>query len=70
MNKIKQNNHNNSFILFKSVSDIEKYNFYEYLSVMIDAGLSIGDVLDSFLEKSDNLYFKEKIYELKTYISS
>jgi hypothetical protein len=28
---------NKEFILFKSVSDVEKYNFYEYLSVMIDA---------------------------------
>jgi hypothetical protein len=28
--------HEKDIILFKSVSIIDKYNFYEYLSVMID----------------------------------
>jgi hypothetical protein len=28
--------YNTEYILFKKVSIVEKYNFYEYLSVMID----------------------------------
>jgi type II secretory pathway component PulF len=52
MKKTEKNNQTNDIILFKSVSNIEKYNFYEYLSVMIDAGVSIADVLDSFIERS------------------
>jgi hypothetical protein len=36
MNKQNQNK-NNQIILFKSVSTVEKYNFYDYLSVMVDA---------------------------------
>ena len=70
MQKTQKNTQSNDIILFKSISDIEKYNFYEYLSVMIDAGVSIADVLDSFIERTWNPYFKEKIEELKTYISS
>jgi hypothetical protein len=35
-NKNKKEENNNAFILFKKVSLIDKYNFYEYLSVMID----------------------------------
>ncbi len=70
MQKKETNTQNNDIILFKSVSDIEKYNFYEYLSVMIDAWVSIADILESFIEKSWNPYFKEKIRELQTYVSS
>ena len=60
MQKIKQDNQTNNIILFKSVSDIEKYNFYEYLSVMIDAWVSIADILDSFLEKVITFTLKKK----------
>jgi len=28
----------NSFTFFKKVSDKDKYNFYEYLSVMLNSG--------------------------------
>jgi len=61
---------NNDLILFKRVSDIEKFNFYEYLSVMIDAWVSISDILDSFIEKTDNPFFREKIKELKAFVAS
>ena len=70
MNKVNENTLNNDMILFKSISTIEKYNFYEYLAVMIDAGVSISESLNSFIEKTSNPYLKEKIMELKVYIDS
>jgi hypothetical protein len=33
---IKKDISNNEIILFKKVSLVDKYNFYEYLSVMLD----------------------------------
>lgn len=57
-------------IIFKSVSTVEKYNFYEYLSVMVDSWVTISDALDSVLARVKNPYFREKILELRTYISS
>lgn len=58
------------FIIFKKVSLIDKYNFYEYLSVMIDWGVSIIETLESVESKITSIYFKNKIKELITYISS
>lgn len=58
------------FILFKKISIKDKFNFYEYLSVMIDWWVSIDESLQSAAEKVDSLYFKEKINELNIYISS
>ena len=56
--------------IFKSVSIKDKYNFYEYLSVMLDSGISISEALDSVSSKIKNLYFKEKIKELIVFVSS
>ena len=70
MKKEEKNNLNKDFILFKSVSDIEKYNFYEYLSVMIDAWVWFADALNSVQKRINNPYFNEKIQELQTYINS
>jgi len=61
---------NTQFILFKSVSLVDKYNFYEYLSVMLDWWVSVTETLDSVESKITSPYFKEKIKELITYISS
>ncbi len=58
------------FYLFKKVSHIEKSNFYEYLSVMLDSGVNFIQALDSFSDRTKNEYFKEKIWEIKTYVSS
>jgi len=58
------------FTVFKSVSLVDKYNFYEYLSVMIDWWVSISEALESVHSKITSIYFKEKINELFTYISS
>ena len=58
------------FVLFKKVSTIDKYNFYEYLSVMLDSGVTISESLESVDSKVKNIYFKQKLRELVTYISS
>lgn len=54
----------------KGISLTEKFNFYEYLSVMLDGGVSISETLESVSTKLKNPYFKEKVQELHTYISS
>lgn len=58
------------FYLFKKVSFIEKANFFEFLSVMLDSGVNFVQALDSFSERAKNEYFREKISQLKIYISS
>jgi len=58
------------YILFKSVNTLDKANFYEYLSVMIDGGVSITEALSSVESKISSAYFHQKISELITYISS
>jgi type IV pilus assembly protein PilC len=55
---------------FHKMSLVEKFNFYEYLSVMLDGGVTISETLDSVQTKLKNQFFKEKIKELQTYVSS
>jgi len=62
--------YDDKIILFKSVSLKDKYNFYEYLSVMLDWWVSIIESLESVESKITSEYFKRKIRELITYISS
>ncbi len=69
-NKNKNDIYNDEFILFKKVSIVEKYNFYEYISVMIDWGVSIVESLKTVEKKITSIYFKQKIKELVTFISS
>ncbi|MDQ7009174.1 MAG: type II secretion system F family protein [Candidatus Gracilibacteria bacterium] len=64
------NNLKKEFIFIKSVSTIEKYNFYEYLSVMVDAGVGFSNALESVQSRITNPFFSEKIEELNTYIKS
>lgn len=59
-----------TFILFKKVSDKDKYNFYEYLSVMLNSGVSMSETLTWVTEKLDNVFFKQKINEILVFISS
>lgn len=59
-----------SFELFKKVDLIDKYNFYEYVSSMIDGGVPITEALESVADQLNSVYFKQKINELITYISS
>jgi len=70
MEKKEKNILDKKFILSKKISIIDKYNFYEYLSIMLDWGVSISESLESVLEKVTSEYFKLKILELVTYISS
>lgn len=56
--------------IFKKVSLIDKFNFYEYLSVMLDGWVTISETLNSVQTKIKNQFFKEKITELQTYVSS
>ena len=58
------------FIFSKSISIKDRYNFYEYLSVMLDWWVSISESLESASDKVDSLYFKQKIEELMVFISS
>jgi len=58
------------YYLFKSVSLLEKFNFYEYLSTMLDWGVTVISALDSVQKKMKNQYFKEKIQEVLEDISS
>ena len=69
-NKNETSNLNKQFILFKKVWIVDKYNFYDYLSVMLDSWVSVSVSLESVGSKVKNIYFKEKINELVTYISS
>ena len=57
-------------MLFKSVSQIDKANFFEYISVMVDGWVSITESLESVEAKVSSAYFKEKIEELHMYIQS
>jgi hypothetical protein len=38
-NEPEHNNYEEEFTFFKKVSDKDKYNFYEYLSIMLDSGV-------------------------------
>lgn len=58
------------FYLFKKVSLIDKFNFYEYLSIMLDWGVTITQSLVWVQDKMKNSYFKEKLNEILVYISS
>ncbi len=60
----------NDIILFKTVSLKDKYNFFEYLSVMLDWGVGITESLESVESKISSVYFKIKVKELITYIES
>ena len=64
-----KNIENTQVIFFKNVSIKDKYNFYEYLSVMLDWWVSLIEALDSVQSRVNWTYFKEKIKELITYIS-
>ena len=59
-----------SFYVFKQVKVMDKYNFYEYLSVMLDGWVTISETLESVQAKIKNEFFKEKINELLSYVAS
>lgn len=63
-------NTNPVLIFSKKVSVSEKYNFYEYLGVMLDSGIWVADALESVNQKIKNPYFNMKLDELMTFINS
>lgn len=63
-------NLNKEIILIKNVWITDKYNFYEYISVMLDWWVWVTESLESVNSKISSPYFKQKIRELITYISS
>lgn len=67
---VSQNKTKKEIILFKKVWLIDKYNFYEYISVMLDGWVWITESLESVNSKISSLFFKQKISELITYINS
>ncbi len=62
--------HTYSFLWSKRVSLVDKYNFYEYLSVMLDSWVGLSSALEWVSEKIENPYFRLKIWELLTFIMS
>ena len=69
-NKQVDENMYDNFYFFKKVSLVDKYNFYDYMWMMIEWWVSISDALSSVSNKIRNTFFVSKINELKMYISS
>lgn len=68
---LQENEEKKKFYLFKKVGIIDRYNFYEYLWVLLDGGVNIGEAILTAWEKIQNSFFREKIRnELYTYVSS
>ncbi len=61
---------NSTFVFFKKVNYKDKYNFYEYLSVMLNSWVWMWEALIWVTEKLDNVFFKQKINEILVFISS
>lgn len=67
--KEEDNIYDNIYI-FKKVSLVDKYNFFDYIWIMIEWWVSITETLSSIWKKIKNKYFLSKIEELRMYISS
>lgn len=65
-----EKNQKKDLILSKRVWVVDKYNFYEYISIMLEWWVGITESLESVNSKITSPYFKQKIEELITYISS
>lgn len=59
-----------TFYLFKKVSLVDKYNFYDYIWIMIEGGITVSEALSWIWKKIKNKFFLDKIEELRMYISS
>ena len=70
VNDIKNETTDNSIIFFKKVSDLDKFNFYEYLSVMLNSWVWMWETLESVLDKVNNIYFKQRINQLFLFVTS
>jgi len=65
-----QNISKKDFTFSKKIKSLEKYNFYEYISVMLEAWVGMSESLNSVTEKLDNIYFKQEINDLMVFVSS
>lgn len=73
MNNLENNNfeiEEESFVFFKKVPAKDKYNFYEYISVMLNSWVWMWESLVWVTEKLDNVFFKQKINEMLVFITS
>lgn len=59
---------NNEIIIFKSISDLEKANFYDYIAVMLDWWVTITEALESVIPRLKNPFFINKIDAFKWFI--
>lgn len=59
-----------SIYIFKKVSLTDKFNFYEYLSVMLDWWVVIVSALQSVEKRVKNPFFRDKIKELELFMST
>jgi len=58
------------FYLIKKVSLVDKFNFYEYLSVMLDWWVTIMSALESVKNRVKNPYFRKQIEEIQVFMST
>ena len=58
------NKQQKEIILFRRVWLVDKYNFFEYISVMLDWWVWITEALVSVNSKIASPFFKQKISEL------
>lgn len=68
--KIDKIDENKWFYLLRKISLTDKFNFYEYLSVMLDWGVTIMEALKSVKRRMKNPYFIEMINELEVFMST
>jgi len=65
-----KNKDNQEYIIFKSISSMEKHNFYDYIAIMLDAWVWMWKSIETAIEKTDNKYFKTVIEKLLLFIVS
>ena len=70
VNDIKNEANENSIIFFKKISLLDKFNFFEYLSVMLNSWVWMWESLESVLDKVNNIYFKQRINQLFLFVTS
>ncbi len=58
------------YYLSKKVSNLDKYIFYEYLSIMLDWWVWINESLKSAWRRWKNLYFREQLESLSVFLMS
>lgn len=69
--KTEKQSEEKEFYFFKKVSLVDRYNFYEYLAVLLDGWVNVAESMLIAWEKIKNEYFRQKIRtDLFTFVSS